>query len=83
MMMMITVTYSNRVGTAHFHDDIYSFRYRVVRRGADYIVIRDDAPMDMERDIKIRFVDGDRGFWIDTGPLGFGLEERFDRVEPK
>ena len=81
MFGQMTITYSNGLGLAHFHDSAYSFRYHVVRRGADYVVIRDNAPMDMGREVRIRFVDGDRGYWIDTGPLGFGLEERFDRVQ--
>jgi hypothetical protein len=79
----MTVTYSNRVGTAHFHDKTYSFRYRVVRQGPDYAVMRDDAPMDMGRDIRIRFEDGNASYWIDTGPLGFGLEERFDKIQTR
>jgi hypothetical protein len=79
----MTITYSNRVGVAHSGDEAYSFRYHVVSRGPDYIVMRDDAPMDMGRDIRVRFVDGGTGHWIDTGPLGFGLEERFDRVQSR
>ena len=77
----MSITYRNGVGTAHFHDSVYSFRYRVVGRGADYVVMRDDSPMDLGRDIRIRFVDGNRAYWIDTGPLGFGMEERFDKVQ--
>ena len=79
----MTVTYSNRVGTAHSHDETYSFRYRVERKGPDYVVMRDDAPMDMGRDIRIRFEEGNASYWIDTGLLGFGLEERFDRIQTK
>ncbi len=54
---------------AHFPNDVYSFKYHVVRRRGDCVVIRDDAPMDMGRDIRIRFVNGDTGYWIDAGPL--------------
>ncbi len=77
----MTVAYSNCLGTAHLRDETYTFRYRVVRRGPDYLIMRDDAPMDRGRDIRIRFEDGDASYWIDTGPLGFGLEERFDKIQ--
>ena len=76
----MTITYSNCVGVAQNRDETYSFKYRVLRRGPDYAVMRDDAPMDMGRDIRVRFEDGGAAYWIDTGPLGFGLEERFDKV---
>jgi hypothetical protein len=36
--------------------------------------------MEEGRDIRIRFVDNNFGYWIDTGPLGFGNQERFDMV---
>jgi hypothetical protein len=79
----MTVTYSNRVGTAHFREETYTFRYRVVRRGPSYVVMRDDSPLYLGRDIRIRFEDGDTSYWIDTGALGFGLEERFDKIQTK
>lgn len=55
--------------------------YRVVEKGRDYVILRCDDPMDKGRDIRIRFVDGNKGYWIDTGPLGFGLKEKFDKVQ--
>ena len=76
----MTITYSNGVQTADYRGEVESFRYRVVNRGPDYVVIRSDGTMDKGRDIRIRFVDDGSGYWIDTGPLGFGLQERFDRV---
>src|SRR5579864_8463963 len=57
----ITVTYSHGVATSDYRCQVDSFRYRVIERGADYIVIRSEAPMDKGRDIRIRFVDGDTG----------------------
>jgi len=77
----MTITCSNGMQTADYRGTVEAFRYRVVNRGADYVVIHSDATMDKGRDIRIRFVDGDTGYWIDTGPFGFGLEERFDRVQ--
>ena len=77
----LTITYSNGMQTANFRGEVETFPYRVIERGSDYVVIRSDATLDKGRDIRIRFVDGNTGYWIDTGPLGNGLEERFDRVE--
>ncbi len=76
----MTITYSNRVETSNYRGEVQSFRYRVVGQGPDYVVIRSGAPMEEGRDIRIRFVDNNSGYWIDTGPLGFGNQERFDRV---
>ncbi len=76
----MTLTYSNGMVTSSFHGKVDSFRYRVVERGSDCLVMRTDTLMDKDRDIRVRFVDGGSGYWVDTGPLGFGLQERFDRV---
>lgn len=76
-----TITYSKGTMTIDYRGEVGSFPYRVLKRGSNFVVIRSDAPLDKDRDIRIRFVDGDSAYWIDTGPLGFGLEERFDRVK--
>lgn len=47
------------------------------------IAVRCAAPIDKGRDIRIRFVNGDTMYWIDTGPLGFGIQERFDKLQPE
>jgi len=77
----MSITYSNGIATTDSHSEVESFRYRVVSRGSDYVVIHADTPIDKNRDIRITFVDGGAGYWIDTGALGFGLQERFDRVQ--
>jgi len=95
MFGLLTVTYSKGI---IYVDDPITFKngnmvvdnrsqvrsqpYRVVKAGPDYVVIRCDDIMDKGRDIRIRFVDGNAGYWIDTGPLGHGLEEKFDRIHP-
>jgi hypothetical protein len=76
----LTLTYSNGVTTSLFHGKEESWRYQVVERGTDFVVIHSEAALDEGRDIRIRFVDDGAGYWIDTGPLGFDLQERFDRV---
>jgi hypothetical protein len=60
-----------------------SFHYHVVEQSSNYIVICTTAPVDKGRDMHIRFVDANSGYWIDTGPLGFGIQERFDKIQPK
>jgi hypothetical protein len=59
-----------------------AFHYHVVERGSNYVVIRNTVPWEKRRDIHIRFVDADSGYWIDAGPLGFGVQERFDKEVP-
>jgi hypothetical protein len=67
---------------AHYGNWNVSFHYRVVEQGSNYVVIRTTAPVDKRRDFYIRFVDADRGYWIDSGPLGFGIQECFDKLQP-
>jgi hypothetical protein len=77
----MTITYSKGTITSDYRGDVSSFPYRILGSGSNFVVIRSDAPLDKDRDIRIRFVDSDSAYWIDTGPLGNGLEERFDNVK--
>lgn len=77
----MTVTYAKGTMTSDYRGEVHSFSYRVLASGSNYVVIRAEATLDKDRDVRIRFVDGDTAYWIDTGPLGNGLEERFDRVK--
>jgi hypothetical protein len=61
----------------------FSFHYHVVEQGSNYIVIHTTAFVDKGRDIRIRFVDADKGYWINTWPLGFEIQERFDKLQSK
>ena len=56
------------------------FHYYVVERGSNYVIIRTTAPVDKGRDIRIRFINEGIMYWIDDGPLGFGIPERFDKL---
>lgn len=76
----MTVTYSKGTMTSDYRGEVGSFSYRVLEHGSNFVVIRSDAPLERDRDIRIRFVEGDSAYWIETGPLGNGNEERFDRV---
>ncbi|HXA45886.1 MAG TPA: hypothetical protein VNZ25_10295 [Candidatus Angelobacter sp.] len=60
-----------------------SFHYYVVEHGSNYVVIRTTAPLDKGRDIHIRFLDANKSYWIDSGPWGYGIQERFDQLQPK
>jgi hypothetical protein len=75
----MTLTYSNGIATSNFRGETNSFRYRVIKRRADYVVIRDDAPAEAGQSIRIRFENGNTAYWI-ASPFGFGIEERFDKV---
>lgn len=77
----MTVTYSKGTMTSDYRGQVGSFPYRVLKSGSNFVVIRSEAPLDNDRDIRIRFVDDNNGYWIDTGPLGNGNEEKFDRVK--
>jgi hypothetical protein len=84
----VFVTYSHgaevvKCGEAQYGNWNVAFHYHVVERGSNYIVIRTTAPVDKKRPIHIRFVDEDCGYWIDAGPLGYGIQERFDKLQTK
>jgi hypothetical protein len=83
---VVWVTYSHGAEFVQNDETQYgdwhvSFHYRVVEHGSNYIIIRTTAPVDKGRRFRIRFVDADKGYWIDTGPLGFGIQERFDKLQ--
>jgi hypothetical protein len=85
---VVWVTYSHGAEVVQNDEAQYgnwnvSFHYHVVEHGSNYVVIRTTAPVDKGQDIHIRFVDADKGYWIDSGPLGFGIQERFDKPTPK
>jgi len=79
----LSVTYSNGVEIADFRGEIETAHYRVVGRGADYVIIQSDAATDKGRDIKIRFVDGDTAYWIHSPFAPSGMDERFDKVQSR
>ncbi len=70
-------------GKAWYGYQAVSFHYRVVEHGSNYVVIRTTAPVDKGRNIRIRFENGDIMYWIDTTPLELGIQERFDKLQPK
>ena len=76
----MTIAYSNGMQTVEFRGETRSFGYRVIERGRDYVIISSQPALDKGRGVRIRFVDHNTAYWIDTGPLGLGLQERFDRV---
>lgn len=75
----LAMTYSNGMATTVFRGkNEGTFRYRVVVKASDFVVIRSDSPWEKDQDFKIRFVDGGRAYWIDATAK---IDERFDRVE--
>ena len=76
------VTHSNGISRIRWNGDESTLRYRIRDRGEDYVVIRSKGSIiDDGRDIRIRFVENNTAYWVDLGPLGHGLQERFDRVD--
>jgi hypothetical protein len=78
----MTVTYSNGVATSEYRGEVGLFRYKVIESGTNYVIVDFDTPI-KQRETRITFVKGDASYWLDTGPLGSGLQERFDRVQNK
>ncbi len=72
-----TVIFLNGLMTIQVGVVDQTFHYRVVERGTNYVIIRNDDPMEKGRDIRIHFMDEGRGFWI---PNSSGHEAQFDRV---
>jgi hypothetical protein len=70
----LTWTYSNGVAVSSFHGAREMWRYRIIDRGADFVVIR----MKGMPDLWIRFVDGGKAYWV-GGVAEY--EERFDKVQ--
>jgi hypothetical protein len=68
---------------AQFGASNVAFHYHVIEHGSNYVVIRTTAPQDKRRRIHVRFIDADKGYWIDNGPLGYGIWERFDKFAPQ
>jgi hypothetical protein len=81
MFGFTTITYAKGTMTMNARWQVHTHHYRVVDSGHDFVVIRSDAATYKDHDLRLRFVDGDSAYWIETGGLGSGLEERFDRVE--
>lgn len=73
------VTYSH--GTES-DGEIYPrlYHYHVVERGSNYIVIRSSRSLIKGQDIRIRFVDGNTGLWMDPDMWGMGIRERYDKL---
>jgi len=78
---IIDTTYiysSDEVGAALYKGVVYPFRYQVVKRGSNFVVV---YRPDIGRDIRIRFMDGNTAYWIDAGPSsGYKLPMRYDKV---
>ena len=75
----LTMTYSNGLITETFRDkNEVLFHYRVVAKGSDFVVIRTDAPLSKNENIRLRFVDGGRAYWVNAA---VNIDERFDKVE--
>ncbi len=77
----MTLTYSNGVVTTRFQGEEGTLRYTVPDQGEDYVVIRVHGGIQDGKEIRIRFVDDDKGYWVTTQTImGGELHEKFDKV---
>jgi thiol-disulfide isomerase/thioredoxin len=72
------VTFLNGIVHHEFGSAYETFHYQVVDRGTDYVIIRDDDPMNKGHNLHLRFVDGGRSFFSvpDSGPAFL----RYDKI---
>ncbi len=78
MFGRMTITYSNEVITTDFKGGPTTFRYKVVNRGDQFVVIRTRGGILDDRNWRIDFTKDRGGYWIDFG--AFGIREKFDRI---
>ena len=77
----LSMTYSNRMATTVFRGKKEgTFRYRVLAKGSDFVVIRSGTPWAKGQDFRLRFVDGGRAYWVNATTK---FDERFDRVDER
>jgi hypothetical protein len=74
----LTMTYARGVVTQGFLGKTNVWPYKVVEKGADFVVIR--SPMKGVADARIRFVEQGKAYWV--GGVG-EYDERFDKIEAK
>jgi hypothetical protein len=76
----MTLTYRNGTVTTRYRGEEGTLRYTIEDRGEDYVVIRMHGGIQDGESIRMRFVDGGRGYWIASKITGTELYEKFDKV---
>ena len=77
----MTITFGKGTITAHYNAKEQQLGYEVVERGPDYVVIQIKGGSEDGQRERLRFVEGDKAYWIQS-PQGPEIEERFDKVSP-
>ncbi len=77
----MTITYGKGTIVAHFGAREQQLGYTVVERGPDYVVIQIKGGVEDGQQERLRFVDGDKAYWIHSLQAAT-IEERFDKVNP-
>ena len=77
----LTMTYTNNVAGFVFGKETGSFRYRVIERGSDFVVIANKVWLSSDHDMWLRFADGGKSYWLHSREVG--LDMRFDKIEEK
>lgn len=78
----MTVTYSKNHITSNYKGEESSYKYKLVEKGLDYVVIRTPGITFGNGLTRIRFVDQGHGIWVDSGTM-LGIEtpeEKFERI---
>ena len=73
----LSLTYTDTTIAIRHHDTFKTFQYHVVERGDDFVVIQTTGAVEDGRDIRMRFADSNRAYWVDTG---LGYLEKFDKT---
>jgi hypothetical protein len=77
----MTITYGKGTIVAHYGAREQQLGYTVVERGPDYVVIQIKGGVEDGQQERLRFVDGDKAYWIQSLQAA-NIEERFDKVSP-
>jgi hypothetical protein len=77
----MTITFGKGTITAHYNAKEQQLGYEVVEHGPDYVLIQVKGGSEDGQRERLRFVDGDKGYWIQSLQAP-EIEERFDKISP-
>lgn len=72
----LSLTYTDSSIVVQHPNTTKTFNYEIVERGDDFIVIKTQGAIEDGRSIRMRFVDNNSGYWVETG---LGYLEKFDK----
>ena len=72
------ITYLNGIEHSEFGSAYMTFHYHVLERGTNYVVLRDDDPMNKGHAVRLDFANEDNSFYVH--PVSGPVFRRFDKV---